>query len=61
MTHLDANLSLDTEILENLPTYYLYRSREERGDRPIVDGVYLQRKTLGVNPPKTMKLLLEWN
>ena len=55
---LRFNLKLDNEHIK-LPTYYLYRSEEYEGNRPIIDGVYIQRGTLGPNPPKDITILLE--
>ena len=59
MKQLRFNLKLDDEESSKIPTYYLYRSEEQQGGRPIVDGVYIQRNTLGPQPPKLMNLLLE--
>ena len=58
MEKLELTLLLDKDY--DLLRYYLYRSREEENGRPIVDGVYIQRDTVGENPPEKMKLLLEW-
>ena len=60
MKELHFNLKLDDENTSKMPTYYLYRSEEQEGGRPIVDGVYIQRQTLGPNPPGEMSLMLEW-
>ena len=60
MNRIRANLRLDSEMLKKVPTYYIYRSQEEERGRPIVDGVYIQRETIGVDPPEKMTLLLEW-
>jgi hypothetical protein len=60
MKQLRFNFKLDDEMLNKLPTYYLYRSQEQERGRPIIDGVYIQRETLGLNPPKDMTMLLEW-
>jgi hypothetical protein len=42
-----------------MPVYYLYRSEELIGGRPIIDGVYVQRSELGPTPPQTMSMMLE--
>ena len=60
MKELHFNLKLDDENTSKMPTYYLYRSEEQEGGRPIVDGVYIQRQTLGPNLPGEMSLMLEW-
>jgi hypothetical protein len=53
-------LKLDEELLKKVTTYYIYRSEEHNGPRPVVDGVYIQRPTIGAEPPKKINLLLEW-
>lgn len=60
MEQLHVNLVLDKEMLGKVITYYIYRSREMESGRPTIDGVYIQRGTVGINPPEHMKLLLEW-
>lgn len=60
MEKLQLTLILDREMLRKVTGYYIYRSQEEEKDSPIVDGVYIQRETIGENPPKNMTLLLEW-
>ena len=60
MKQLRLNLVLDREMLQKVIGYYMYRSQEEERDRPTVDGVYIQRETIGENPPENMTLLLEW-
>jgi hypothetical protein len=60
MEQLHVNLVLDREMLGKVITYYVYRSQEMEGARPIIDGVYIQRGTVGANPPEHMKLSLEW-
>jgi len=42
MKQLRFNLKLYQEETSRLVTYYLYRSEEQEGLRPIVDGVYIQ-------------------
>lgn len=60
MTQLRVNLILDEEHLSKVFGYYIYRSEEKTGNRPTIDGVYIQRKCVGENPPWNMKLSLEW-
>jgi len=44
-----------------MPTYYLYRSEEYRGQRPVIDGVYVQRDAIGAPaPPEKMSMVLGW-
>jgi hypothetical protein len=52
-------LRLDRENTEKMPAYYLYRSGESNGGRPIIDGVYIQRNAIGPTPPEIMNVLLE--
>jgi hypothetical protein len=59
-TKIVLELILDTEMLPKVGAYYLYRSKEINGGRPIVDGVYVQRATLGDIAPEHMNLTLEW-
>jgi hypothetical protein len=54
-------LKLDTELVKKVSTYYIYRSEEYEGNRPVVDGVYIQRHALGSEPPATISLVLEWD
>jgi hypothetical protein len=61
MKQMRFNLKLDQEETSKMATYYLYRSEEQEGLRPIVDGVYIQRGTLGAEPPNAMSLVLEWD
>ncbi|MDP1808209.1 MAG: hypothetical protein Q8L35_01580 [Actinomycetota bacterium] len=60
MEQLRVSISLDRAMLGKVGGYYLYRSQEEQSGRPIIDGVYVQRETIGDVPPATMTLLLEW-
>lgn len=61
MEQLRLNLVLDREMLRKVAGYYLYRSQEEgENGTPVVSGVYIQRETIGENPPENMRLLLEW-
>jgi hypothetical protein len=54
-------LKLDEEKTDKMPTYYLYRSEEYGEQRPVVDGVYVQRNAVGATPPEMMNMTLEWN
>ena len=59
MKQLRFILRLDRENTGKMPAYYLYRSDESNGGRPIIDGVYIQRNAVGPTPPETMNVLLE--
>ena len=61
MQRLRLNMILDREQLGKVIGYYMYRSQEMELNRPIIDGVYIQRKQLGETPPESLTLLLEWN
>lgn len=54
----DLWLDRDTQVQQ----YYIYRSSEQNSNNgnPVVDGLYVWRPELGENPPKNMKLTLEW-
>lgn len=53
-------LRLDDELLKKVTTYYIYRSEQYEGTRPVVDGIYIQRSAIGAEAPKKMNLVLEW-
>lgn len=53
-------LELDEAYLKKTPTRYIYRSREKQGNDHLISGVYILRDLLGKNPPKTIRLSLEW-
>ncbi len=57
---LRFTLRLDSEKTDKMSSYYLYRSEEFQGDRPVVDGVYLQWNAVGSIPPEKMSIVLEW-
>jgi hypothetical protein len=61
VNQLRFTLKLDQDKTSEMPTYYLYRSEEYGGNRPVVDGVYVQRNTIGPRPPDTMSIVLEWD
>jgi hypothetical protein len=54
-------LKLDDELLKKVTTYYIYRSEEYQGTRPVVDGVYIQRHAIGTEAPRTLSLVLQWD
>jgi hypothetical protein len=58
---LRLSLKLDKEQTNKMPTSYLYRSEEHEGGRPIIDGLYVQRRTIGTKPPAEMSVVLEWD
>ena len=60
MPHLRLTLALDKDMLLKVKGYYIYRSQEEEGGRPVFDGLYIQRETINENPPEKMNLLLDW-
>ncbi|MFC1978229.1 hypothetical protein ACFLWS_08245 [Chloroflexota bacterium] len=51
---------LDEEYEQKLAGYCLYRS-SEKGDnnRPLIDGLYIQREQIEPIPPKCIELTLE--
>jgi hypothetical protein len=53
-------LKLDLELQKKVSAYYIYRSEEYEGKRPVIDGVYIQRHAIGSEPPETLSLVLEW-
>lgn len=55
-----GKLLLDTEMLSRTPTYYIYRSEEKSGPRPILDGIYFQRGVFGDKPPPEINTTFEW-
>ena len=61
MNQFHFTLRLDGETTEKTPTYYLYRSEESSGGRPIIDGVYFQRSAFGSTTPETLSIILEWS
>ncbi|HEY3303210.1 MAG TPA: hypothetical protein VGL70_06705 [Candidatus Binatia bacterium] len=60
MKNWRGKLKLDKEMLTRTPTYYIYRSEELAGKRPALDGIYIQRSTLGPNPPDEINAVFEW-
>jgi hypothetical protein len=60
MKKLEFTLNLDNELLKKVSTYYIYRSEKYEGNRPIVDGVYIQRNAIGSEPPQIINLVMEW-
>jgi hypothetical protein len=55
-----GKLKLDKEMLSKTPTYYIYRSEEMSGKRPVLDGIYIQRSAIGSNPPDEIHAVFEW-
>lgn len=60
MMRIELTVTLDKEMLRKVVGYYLYRSELLEGTRPIVDGIYIQRETIGEYPPESMELTLTW-
>ena len=51
---------LDEEYERKLAGYYLYRSLEKgHNERPVVDGLYIQRDEIGQSPPLKIKLTID--
>ncbi len=57
---IDTDLLLDVDQLMKLDKYYLYRSEETAGGRPLIDGLYVQKQEIGSTPPVRIRLVLEW-
>jgi hypothetical protein len=60
MAQLELTLKLDSEKTAAMTAYDLYRREQIQGDRPVVDGLYIQRGYVGPIPPERMSVLLEW-
>ena len=60
MNKWQGKLKLDKEMLSKTPTYYIYRSEEMAGKRPVLDGIYIQRSAIGSNPPQEISAVFEW-
>ncbi len=60
LKQLLLTLRLDQDDTSKMSGYYLHRSEECSGNRPIVDGIYVQRNGIGPIPPETMSVLLKW-
>jgi hypothetical protein len=56
-----GKLLLDKEMLGKTPAYYIYRSEEMRGRRPMIDGVYIQRDAIGSEAPDEITGVFEWD
>jgi hypothetical protein len=61
MAELRYTLELDTSESEKIMNYFLYRSTEKGINRPLVDGLYIQRSELSENPPKYIKISLQFD
>lgn len=60
MKNWRGKLQLDKRLLDTASAYYIYRSEEKAGARPVIDGIYIQRASVGPNPPEEMTLALDW-
>jgi hypothetical protein len=60
MKNWRGKLKLDKKLLDTSAKYYIYRSEEQAGTRPVIDGVYIQRSALAPNPPEEMTVSFEW-
>ena len=61
MEQASFHLVLDKHMLTKVIGYYIYRSQEQHYDRPVVDGLYIQRNTLGEYPPEEMIVSITWS
>lgn len=52
MNQLQVTLVLDKDMLQKVDNYHIYRSQEEESGRPVIDSLYIQRRTIYNNPPK---------
>ena len=57
---LNYTLVYDEEKSDKYENYYQYRSQKYEGNRPIIDGVYIQWQIIGQDPPRNMELKLSW-
>ena len=58
---LELTMRLDHTQLEKVKGYYVYRSDENEGDRPVVDGLYVQRQAIGDRAPESMRVSIDWD
>jgi hypothetical protein len=58
---LELTMRLDHTQLEKVKGYYVYRSEESEGDRPVVDGLYVQRQAIGDRAPESMRVSIGWD
>jgi hypothetical protein len=58
---LKLTVRLDYTQLEKVKGYYVYRSEETEGDRPVVDGLYVQRQAVGDQAPESMQISIDWD
>jgi hypothetical protein len=56
---MQLTMTLDHAMEEKLVGYVMYRSEEMEGDRPVADGLYLQRGVLAAPPPETIRVTIE--
>jgi len=59
MNQLALTLFINKNMQRKVPGYYIYRSWEKKNGRPIIDGVYMQKREFGKTPPETSVLHLE--
>jgi len=47
-------------MLAKVVGYYIYRNEDENNTKSVVNGIYINREALGLDPPESMSLVLEW-
>jgi hypothetical protein len=58
---LKLTMRLDHTQLEKVKGYYVYRSEEMEGSRPVVDGLYVQRQAVGDHAPESLRISFDWD
>jgi hypothetical protein len=58
---LNLTMRLDQTQLEKVKGYYVYRSEETEGDRPVVDGLYVQRQAVADQAPESLQISIDWD
>lgn len=57
---MELRMVLDDSMLKKVAGYYLFRSEETIDERPIVDGLYVQRQVFPGDPPTEFSITVEW-
>ena len=57
---LQLTMIVDRSMLTKVEGYYVYRSQEVENDRPVVDGLYVQRQAIGDEPPEALRVTIDW-
>lgn len=58
---LKLTMRLDHTQLEKVKGYYVYRTEEAEGDRPVVDGLYIQRQAIEDQAPESLLISIDWD